>query len=330
MRPKSLEEQQQNFRIPESSTLPKKEQIRESLSNPIVVTKTEQWIAIALCAVVLVVWAFEHLIHYTPVESKTFAPVWLPLAASAFTLMGIIRLNGSPKWIRVQRMLVWIGLLLMVWLANGLLFDFLKMANLIGDPATGLRIGVNWPGMMTRILALGIAIVLGRISLSLPTSPSSTRSAIWYGYAAFVFALPYPFLRIWWALGGKAGLINAGASGHGSAPLLLSIPWMIAAILSLLLVSPPRWMPRRLLLVTGWSGTAIVASIAPSACWSLITKLASGDSIGSENMETWVFCLFYISWLFWALAAGAATRSYQLRTASSPDVQQNMTDLQDD
>ncbi len=319
MTPISFEEQQQNFRIHESSTPRKKGQTKESLSNPVIVTKTEQWIAIALCAAVLVACTFEQLINPNPVQSKTFAPIWLPLAASAFAAMGVIRLDSSPKWIRVQRMLLWTGLLLMVWLANGLLFDFLKMAGLIGDPATGLRIGVNWPGMMTRILALSVAIVLARIALSLPTSLTSTRSANWYGYAAFLLALPYPVLRIWWALGGRLGLINSDAAGHGLAPIILTIPWLIAAILSLLLVSPPHRMPRRLLLVTGWSATAIVASIAPAACWSLITKVASGDSSGPENMETWVFYLFYISWLLWALAAGAATRSYQLRTASSPE-----------
>ena len=30
----------------------------------------------------------------------------------------------------------------------------------------------------------------------------------------------------------------------------------------------------------------------------------------------WVFGLFYGSWLLWAIAAGVATRSYQLRSAA--------------
>ena len=129
-----------------------------------------------------------------------------------------------------------------------------------------------------------------------------------------MLALPYPVLRIWWALGGTTGLLNPGAAGHGLTPLLLSIPWLLAAALSLLLVSPVRWMPRRLLLAAGWSATLIVASIGPAACWSMITKLASGALTGKEDMSIWVFCLFYSSWFFWAIAAGAATRSYQLRS----------------
>ncbi len=37
------------------------------------------------------------------------------------------------------------------------------------------------------------------------------------------------------------------------------------------------------------------------------------------GMATRIFALFYGSWLLWVLAAGAATRSYQLRSAG-PDV----------
>ena len=34
-------------------------------------------------------------------------------------------------------------------------------------------------------------------------------------------------------------------------------------------------------------------------------------------MDVWVFGLFYGSWLLWAIAAGAATRAYQVRTADA-------------
>ena len=33
-------------------------------------------------------------------------------------------------------------------------------------------------------------------------------------------------------------------------------------------------------------------------------------------MAGWVFALVYGSWFLWAIAAGAATRAYQLRTAA--------------
>jgi hypothetical protein len=74
-------------------------------------------------------------------------------------------------------------------------------------------------------------------------------------------------------------------------------------------------MPRRLLLLAGWSATAMVAMVGPAACWSLMTRLVEGDDLGISGIATWVLGLFYGSWLLWAIAAGAATRSYQLRTA---------------
>ena len=92
---------------------------------------------------------------------------------------------------------------------------------------------------------------------------------------------------------------------------------MFAAVLSLLLVVTPHWMCRWLLLVAGWSGTAIVAMVGPAAVWSVVAKLlAGGDLAGNVGIEFWVPCVFYGSWFFWAIAAGAATRSYQLRSAA--------------
>jgi hypothetical protein len=107
------------------------------------------------------------------------------------------------------------------------------------------------------------------------------------------------------------------AAGTGFIPWLASIPWLIAAILSLLLVSERRLLPRRLLLVAGWSATAIVALIGPTVSWALFSKLLRGEFINIKDMAIWVPCLFYVSWLLWALAIGAATRSFQLRSLGS-------------
>ena len=74
-------------------------------------------------------------------------------------------------------------------------------------------------------------------------------------------------------------------------------------------------MPRRLLLAAGWSATAVVAMIGPAACWALVTAVVSGRDPKS-GIAIWVLGLLYGSWLLWAIAAGAATRSYQLRSAA--------------
>jgi hypothetical protein len=267
-------------------------------------SKAKSWIALVLCAAVLIAGALEQL-----VRNLTFAPNWLPIAAAGLAAAGIIQFNGRPQWLRVQRALRWSSLLLMVWAANGLPFDLLRLTPLIPLP-------VDWPGMATRTLALAAAVVLAHLALARPAALASTRPATWYGYAAFVLALPYPVLRTWWALGGTPGLKWPGAAGQGWVPWLACIPWLLAAALSLLLVPTWRWMPRRLLLAAGWSATIIVAMVGPAACWSLVTQLLKGGDLGLQGMATWVPGLFYGSWLLWAIAAGAATRSYQLRSAA--------------
>jgi len=271
-----------------------------------------------VCVAVVLGWAWEQLVP-NPDGPQAFAPDWLPLAAAGIAAVGIMPLAGSPRWVRAQRALRWISLLLMVWAANGLPFDLLTAAGLIGHQTAGGAIvmsTVYWPGLATRALALAAAVVLARLALARSAAPASTRPAAWYGYAAFLLALPYPALRMHWALGGTLGLMWPGAAGDGWEPLLIAIPWVLAAVLSLLLVSPRSWMPRRLLLAAGWSATTIVAMIGPAALWSLVVALAGGGDAGSGGIETWVFALFYGSWFLFAIAAGAATRSYQLRSGA--------------
>ena len=273
------------------------------------VSRAEPWIALVLCAAVLAARAVEQLVHNRPAHAGSFAPYWLPLAAAGLAAAGIVRLNGRPQWLRVQRALLSGGLLLMVWAANGLPLHLLRLTPLI-------PIGVDWPGLATRTLALAAAVVLARLVMARPAAPESTRAATWYGYAAFVLALPYPVLRTSWALGGTLGLDRPGAAGHGWVPWLACIPWLLAAAVSLLLVSTWRWMPRRLLLAAGWFATAVVALIGPAACWSLVTRLVVGGDPGPRGIAIWVPGLFYGSWLLWAMAAAAATRSYQLRSTA--------------
>jgi hypothetical protein len=175
--------------------------------------------------------------------------------------------------------------------------------------------GVDWPGLATRALALTTLVVVAHLVLARPAAPS--RAVSWYGYAALALALPYPVLKTWWALGGSLGLRWPGGDGLGGsfALWLPAVPWLLAAALSLLLVLTPRWLPRRLLLAASWSATVVVAMIGPVACWSVVSGLIRGDA-DFGAMYGWVFGLFYGSWFLWAIAAGAATRSYQVRSAA--------------
>ncbi len=273
--------------------------------------KVEPWLGLVLCVAVLASWTWGRFDPNRPSYAQVFAPDWLPLVAVGVAVSAILLLRTSPRWVRIQRALWWSGLLLMVWTANGLPLDVLRVAGLI-------PLSVDWPGLVTRASALGVALVLARPLLTDPTAPPSTRPASWYGYLAFALAMPYPILRTHWALGGTLGLLWPGAAGEGWIPWVASIPWWVAAGLSLFLVSPPRWMPRRLLLTGGWSATAIVSMIGPAAWWSLVAAVLSGAEIALGGIEFWVYALFYGSWFLWAIAGAAATRSYQVRSAPLP------------
>jgi hypothetical protein len=279
----------------------------------IIHSRLETWIALVLCAGVLAAGVVVLLLPDRPAYAGSFAPVWLPLAAGAVAIAGIVlRLRDRLRWPRLGRALSWSGLLLLLWTASGLPIDLLRVASLV---IPGLMPpGVDWAGLTTRALALAALLVLARLALARPAVPA--RAASWYGYAALALALPYPILKTWWALGGNLGLRWPGADGlAGSFALWLpAVPWLLAAALSLLLVRTPRRLPRRLMLVAGWSATVVVAMIGPVACWSLVSGLIDGDA-DFGAMYGWVFGLFYGSWLLWAIAAGAATRSYQLRTS---------------
>lgn len=271
--------------------------------------RAERWIGLALCAGIVVGWAIQRLVP-SPSILPALAPDWLSPAAAGIAAAALAPLEGPPLWRSAQKALWWCSLCLMVWSANGLPLDVLRVVGLI-------PVGVDWAELATRGFALGVALVLIHPALALPADPRSLHPATWYGYAAFVFAMPYPVLRTIWAFGGTLGLGWPGAAGEGVVPWLFSIPWLVAAAVSLLLVSPPRWIPRRLLLAGGWSGTAIVGMIGPAACWSLVAAVLGGADPALGGIELWVFALFYGSWLLWAIVAGAATRSYQLRSAAA-------------
>lgn len=279
-------------------------------------TRAELRIAFVLCVAVAVAGVVEHLVQNRPTYARGFAPGWMPLIAAGVAAAGIVASSGSRRWLRVRVPLLWSGLLLMVWAANGLPLDVMRVAGLIPLP-------VDWPGMATKTLALGAVLVLAHLTLS-RSAPAYRRPAAWYGYAAFVLALPYPVLRTHWALGGMLGLYRPGAAGEGWAPWLLAIPWLLAAVLSLLLVPARPRLPRRVLLAAGWFATAIVGMIGPAAVWSLVSALvASGTAVKpaakGPGIAMWVFAVIYGSWFLWAIAAAAATRSYQLRSADTAE-----------
>lgn len=275
--------------------------------------KAEPWIAVALCIAVIAAGILQHFGSSRFAHSGNFIPDLIHLAAAVFSLAVVVLMSRYPDWPRAQRALLWGCLLSMAWSANGLPFDLFRVARLIPLP-------VDWRGLATRTLALVATLVIAHLALTRPSAASagasSDRAASWYGYAACVFAMPYPVLRVHWAFGGTLGLGWPGAAGKGFAPLLITIPFLLAAVLSLLLVSPRSWKPRRLLLTAGWTATTIVGMIGPAACWALLSAIFSHRVMAFNGIAFWVPCLFYGSWFLLAIAIGAATHSYQLRSTA--------------
>lgn len=290
-----------------SSTQSGSEPSAQPLNSTTIVRKTQPWIVLSLCSAVLLAGTIQQLLPHEPATPNFAAPDWIPFAAALFAIAGVIQWSQSLM-IRLKSPLMWTGLLLMIWTANGLPFDLLHMTQLMPSP-------IDWPGVATRLFALAAVIFLLRIALVRPAIVSEAHVATWYGYAAFALALPYPVIRTIWAFGGMTGLTIPGSGGVGFIPWLACIPWLLAAVLSLLLVSKRQPLPRRLVLTGGWIATAIVGMIGPTAVWAMILHLVKGIGEDVPGMAFWVPCLFYGSWFLWAIAAFAATRAYQLRSS---------------
>jgi hypothetical protein len=272
---------------------------------------TLQWIALVLSTAVMAATAVRFQAQAHSMDEVLTLPIFTVLC-----IMGMIISGEIPQ---IMRFLNWMALLMSIWIANKLPFDFLTMAGLIGNPVTHQPVPVDWPGFVARALALIAAIFLGRMALALPIDVVRRRPASFYGYVAFILALPYPVFRILWAFGAAPGLYKAGAGGEGFSPLLLAIPWVLAAILSLMLITPKKWKPRRLILFAGWTASAIVSTIGPAGFWALVNNQTVAGP-GAPAMAMWVFYLFYGSWSLFAIAIAAATRSYQIRSVIKPGI----------
>ena len=194
----SHEEQQMSGSFPGSG----KESIMESQSNHKQGRKSGKIIALALCIAVIGATVVEQFVHNRPDYSGTFAPQWISLVAAGFAAAGLVRLNGHPRWRSVQRTLLWSGLMLMIWVANGLPFDLLRMTPLMPQ-------GVDWPGFVTRILALAAVIMLARLALADPSTTTTTLSS---------FLVWLRCVRAGNALSGSQDMLGAGKHDRTHVP----------------------------------------------------------------------------------------------------------------
>src|SRR3954452_21756933 len=122
------------------------------LSGP----RAEMWIALALSAAVVISRAMEHFVSNRLSSGPFDTSQWISLVAAGFAAAGILPLRNSINWLRLQRAFLWTALLLMVWVANGIPFDLLRIVRLI-------PLAMDGPGFTTRTLALAAVFALARL-----------------------------------------------------------------------------------------------------------------------------------------------------------------------
>ena len=110
-------------------------------------SRSEAWVALALCAAVFAAGVLEQLVHDQPAYAEALTSDWLPLAAAGLGAAAIVvRLAARrPRWLRLQGALGWGGLLLMLWAAGGLMIDLLRVASLlVPDSCRPASTGWGW------------------------------------------------------------------------------------------------------------------------------------------------------------------------------------------
>src|SRR5512142_623250 len=122
-----------------------------STSSPSRPDSVPPWIGLVLSAGMAVAWMVEQAVP-NPDPAIALAPAWLSPVAAGTAAAGIVLPIDSTRWLRAGPALRWLGLLLLMWTANGLPCDVLTAAGLIGrETASGAIVlaTVYWPGLAT-------------------------------------------------------------------------------------------------------------------------------------------------------------------------------------
>lgn len=154
------------------------------------------------------------------------------------------------------------------------------------------------------------------------------HSLTWAGYAACLWALVFAAMSVYWALGGAMGLdtlsptIQALASERD--PEFVANMWITGVLkigggmLALVLIRPlGEWLPRRLVLVMAWGGTAILLVhggdfLVRGVLWGS-GVLAVPESVDSMVVRGYTF-LWGPWWLVGGGLFGTAALDYTRRT----------------
>lgn len=197
------------------------------------------------------------------------------------------------------------------WSVAPLLFDGLRIVRLIPLPLAGWGFALR---LLLLFAAAGAIIPVtmarqarrGRCHSCRRVLPGAlARVPRWPGIVAVGFALPYPVMRIQWALGGTFGTTG----GHVDVDAVLQ--WSMAGAgvlllgltLALLAGRGPAWL-RALLGLGGMVVGAVLATSFGPAAVGVATDFAKHGPGGDAGVGLmgWVPMVFYGSWLVGGLA----------------------------
>lgn len=149
-------------------------------------------------------------------------------------------------------------------------------------------------------------------------TPARTgHSRGWPAYAAFAVALLFALVSLYWTLGGELGLATVGGvieqavrTGNAGMVLIMALTTVIkllGAVFALVLVRPwGRVFPRKLLLVLGWAGTAVLVLYGGFLTVSEAVVAIAGVP-GTERLAfRWHLYLWDPWFLVWGVLLGLA------------------------
>lgn len=255
--------------------------------------------------------------------TKGFAPWWVPAVGALFGVGAALAMRRRPGSVRIPRLAVlataWSALVLLIWSAGGIVFDALRALAVLGVP--GLPPVVDWPGFMARAAALAAGALLVAAALRHARATGANRAPkVWPGYAAAALVLPYPALKVYWAMGGELARQAVGPVSHEGFPVMELVVFGVAGGIALALVQPwGRFLPRWMLLAAGWTATGVLLSMGALAGLGALAQ-AMGVVNGPVRFTDggWIVAFVYGTWLLLGLAFGAATLGYQWRAQPAP------------
>jgi hypothetical protein len=214
-----------------------------------------------------------------------------------------------------------IGALIIVtaWAITMLPFDVLRMVRLVPLPLSGWGIALRLLLLVAATAALVPVLGLRRARLE---RCSACRRAIpgaldrmprWPAVVAVIFALPYPVLRVHWALGGTFGTVGT--------PLDLdpAVAWGVVIVgatleafaLLLLIGKGPRWARALFGLGGVVAGAALTVNGGLAAAVALSAIATEGlESSPGADLTASTFLLVYGSWFVAGLGIMAASWRY--------------------